>query len=758
MNQGAYQEAAADETWADDAPAAPARVTITRIAPDAPAARGKSAGAAALLALIALGWIGGLVYALIAAGAPAALTPLRLAAWIGLGSGPLALVALLYLLLLRTGRAEARAYSRAAARLRADSESLAAAMTLLTGRIEQSRLALDAQAGQLQSLGVEAGTRMRLAAAELGDQAKTFGRAAASFDDATARARADLGVLLSDLPEAETRAGALAERLRACGGEADTRTRTLGDLMVELEARGRAASEATGGAAARLAGQLERIEAGAAAADRRIEDAAGAMGRAVETALGAAAEGVEDTRRAAASQSAALTAMVEQGRTTIGAAGDEAQRALAARIDELAARIEGIGESLSSREQDTRALLARLGEAIGAIEARFASLGETGGETAADLSHAVGALANHTDAVGRALGGSAQSADTLLGRVVQLREQAEASSVAIRETIPAALSRVRLHAEQSLQSITGASQRAEGLSGAVGAVAERLGEADALIERQRAALDETHGRAGQRLDALREQAQALETLLAKAEAEVRALADGASGPLIEALLRVREVAAQASDQARDALSAAIPRAAQRLSESATRAMTAAIADVGQAEMAAVGTAAAQAVEAARGAAERLTRHLLTIAETSTAIEARIAENREDTEAHDEASFARAVSLLIEALNSTAIDVTRLFAHEIGEEQWKAYLRGDRGIFTRHAVRLLDRAEAGAIAARYGEDGDFRELVNRYVHDFEALLRRMMSTRDGHVIATTMLSSDAGKLYVALAQGIERLRR
>ncbi len=49
-------------------------------------------------------------------------------------------------------------------------------------------------------------------------------------------------------------------------------------------------------------------------------------------------------------------------------------------------------------------------------------------------------------------------------------------------------------------------------------------------------------------------------------------------------------------------------------------------------------------------------------------------------------------------------------------------------------------------------------MNRYIHDFEALLRRVMNTREGTPIATTMLSSDAGKLYVALAQAIERLRR
>src|SRR5690606_9985457 len=66
-------------------------------------------------------------------------------------------------------------------------------------------------------------------------------------------------------------------------------------------------------------------------------------------------------------------------------------------------------------------------------------------------------------------------------------------------------------------------------------------------------------------------------------------------------------------------------------------------------------------------------------------------------------------------------------------------------------------EARAIADIYGEDGEFRETVNRYIHDSEAMLRSVLSTRDGHPLAVTLLSSDEGKLYVALAQAIERLR-
>ena len=42
-------------------------------------------------------------------------------------------------------------------------------------------------------------------------------------------------------------------------------------------------------------------------------------------------------------------------------------------------------------------------------------------------------------------------------------------------------------------------------------------------------------------------------------------------------------------------------------------------------------------------------------------------------------------------------------------------------------------------------------------DFEAMLRLLSGARDGSAISVTLLSSDIGKLYVALAQAIDRLR-
>jgi hypothetical protein len=79
------------------------------------------------------------------------------------------------------------------------------------------------------------------------------------------------------------------------------------------------------------------------------------------------------------------------------------------------------------------------------------------------------------------------------------------------------------------------------------------------------------------------------------------------------------------------------------------------------------------------------------------------------------------------------------------------------VFTRRAVRLIDGSETRGIRTHYDSDIEFQRSVNRYVHDFEAMLRRVLAERDGGMIAVTLMSSDMGKLYAALGQAIDKRR-
>jgi hypothetical protein len=160
-----------------------------------------------LMMVIAIGWIVALT---VSVGEAGARDPLRLAAWIGLGCSPLALLAVIFLVVVRTGQSEANAFARAAARIRADTVDLAQTLTVLDDRIAGARSMLDEHGSALAALGAESSNRMNEAGALLRDQAAEFARVAVTLDNATSTARADLGVLLSDLPQAEELTGRLA--------------------------------------------------------------------------------------------------------------------------------------------------------------------------------------------------------------------------------------------------------------------------------------------------------------------------------------------------------------------------------------------------------------------------------------------------------------------------------------------------------------------------------------------------------------------
>jgi len=112
---------------------------------------------------------------------------------------------------------------------------------------------------------------------------------------------------------------------------------------------------------------------------------------------------------------------------------------------------------------------------------------------------------------------------------------------------------------------------------------------------------------------------------------------------------------------------------------------------------------------------------------------------------------------MDSMHSASIDVGKILSDEIDDKAWSSYMKGNRDVFTRRAVRLIGGTESRALQSHYDSDPEFQESVNRYVADFESMLRRVLAERDGGMIAVTLMSSDMGKLYAALAQAIERRR-
>lgn len=249
----------------------------------------------------------------------------------------------------------------------------------------------------------------------------------------------------------------------------------------------------------------------------------------------------------------------------------------------------------------------------------------------------------------------------------------------------------------------------------------------------------------------------LGTAIAAASEEAGRLSNETGPALVSALVQVREAAAHAAERAREAIAKVIPETASEMSQATRQALEKAVRESVEAKLVELDAVAARAVETAREASDRLTAQMLSIGQSAVALEAHIERNREAQLKDSGEEFARRVSLLMDSMHSAAIDVQKILSDEVDDKAWNHYLKGNRGVFTRRAVRLLGGTETRAILGQYESDPEFRTSVNHYIEDFESMLRRVLAERDGGMIAVTLMSSDMGKLYAALAQAIDKRR-
>ena len=388
---------------------------------------------------------------------------------------------------------------------------------------------------------------------------------------------------------------------------------------------------------------------------------------------------------------------------------------------------------------------------------KYNPLGRTGTEQGEFLIGSVTEVRKNTRELVEELGSSSDHVGALIERAQQMEQTLTAVSSQLNDHLPAGLGRIEEQAGRMREATESLAPAILNVQATAETTAVRVNEAEASIARQReslsnilALLDEGVTGAERQLRSLGEAAMQAEDAAAKMVVD--------TGPeLIEALLRVRETANQAAEKAREAISSVIPDSVLALSEAGRKAVSEAVGDTVEQQMEELSVLARRSLDTARDASARLARQMLVLGETAAVVEQRIEEGRQEREEKESENFSRRVALLIESLNSTAIDVTKILSNDVTDSAWAAYLKGDRGVFTRRAVRLLDSGEAREIAQHYEEEAEFREQVNRYIHDFESMLRRILADKDGSLLGITLLSSDMGKLYVALAQAIERLR-
>ncbi|MGR6328077.1 hypothetical protein ACU5AX_03325 [Sphingomonas sp. XXL09] len=668
-----------------------------------------------------------------------------------------ALIGIVCLLALRTSRAEARRFGDTARAMRAEAESLERTVGVLSRSLDVNRQMLAEQITTLSAMGDAATQRLAAIGRGIGDEIQQAEAHARSLSDAATTTQANVGVLLASLPRAQSEILEAGRLLEASGLTAGAHAAALEGHLAALVDRGREADLIAGGAAQRLAAHLARMEATSETAGARLEAVTSEMSGEVDALLGRTADAVDEARKGIAAQGEAMLAMLHANQAALDRAARDSADALGERIAAVEEVIDRVVARLDQHRTASDDMLVVIDAEVDRIEQRLDALHGQGVERTQMLAASISALGGSADAMTEALRTGEAMATKTIGTTESLLIALDAAAREIDETLPEALTRLDGKITASKQVVVAAKPELLALVTAAESTHDAIEAIAGVIADQRRTLDQLSQGLLQTLNEGRDKADALGTMVDETIERTHRFAEEAAPRLVDALLRVRDTAATAADRARDTLASVIPEAAEALEQASADAMRRATSDTVERQVRAIADATDSAVDAATRATERLAAQVQTILDSTALVETRIEDARQDREEAERNSFARRASLLIESLNSAAIDVTKAFAPDVSDSAWAAYLKGDRGVFTRRAVRILEPGDAREIARLYDDDASFREAVNRYIHDFESMLRTILTQRDGSPLGVTLLSSDMGKLYVALAQAIERLR-
>lgn len=534
------------------------------------------------------------------------------------------------------------------------------------------------------------------------------------------------------------------------------RTR-LAAMQQEARLVSAAVREGEDKAVAIWSGQIEGLHQRLAAAISEITGIDEAALASANRKLEALRHEAEEVDRNIAERDARLFATIAQRQAEIARTEAEALGSLNERLAALDAQL---AERRAALIEQTEALGAQgqsVADRLWDLRTEMRLIAEAGQETERRLAANVAALAEKLAEGQTVLAGTDQSVADLTEVSVRLLELIQAAAEHTRTALPAAL----LDAEDRLAALGGGASRIkEQLEEAATKGADLSSYVIAARDTNTAAIDELarlQSGIGAQAAAEMERIAELRAAIGAATADSESLAAKATGALREAIALLENQAREAVGSIETASAGTVQHLAETFAARSQSAISRALAEGAEAALAELDQAATRASAAGREATVQLRDQLTRVNELASNLESRVSRARELAEEQVDRDFARRVALISEGLNSTAIDIAKILSTEVSDTAWTAYLRGDRGIFTRRAVRLLDNTEAREIAELFDADADFRDNVSRYIADFENMLRTLLSTRDGKAVSVTLLSSDMGKLYVALAQAIERLR-
>jgi hypothetical protein len=659
---------------------------------------------------------------------------------------PTLLIAVLWLLTMRNSSREATRFGRVAIMLRTESDALAIRMRSVNEEISLARQFLSQNARELETVGRQSSKNLLDSAQILSAAFADSDEKAKTLESVSNAANSNLEQLRKHLPVVTSAAKDVSNQIGSAGNDAQVQIKAMIAALDRVSDAGKLVGDYMDNVETRADDLSIRLEQSLGNNVNLLDDkSAEALDRSVEmaTLMDNAAQAISNGIAQASSE---IDTLITRSKTQILSNLADLRRAM------------GNIEAQSSQEEARiQAMIANISDHIQNSAAQVSEIDRAATDQTAKLAFVVSALGESARSLGSALSDNQSTTANLIDQSDKLIGSLSAANLEISHKIPAAMDSVNARMTQGIEQVNSALGAAEALDNISDGTLEKLNAIEQLISAQHDAVGALMVESDAHFAARHDQVDALGAALKQTQTLLQNMSDQANDSLVTSLLRVRETTRAAAESSRKILDEELAHIADLLTEQ----NRAALANALDAQVASMNEAVQEAIsrniKLSETASSLVTRQLGELNDMTTSLESRIADTINSFESVQDDSFARRMVLLTESLNSTAIDVTKILSNDVTDTAWAAYLKGDRGVFTRRAVRLLDSREAKIIAKHYGDDSAFREHVNRYVHDFEGIMRLLLSTRDGNAIGVTLLSSDIGKLYVALAQAIERLR-
>lgn len=591
---------------------------------------------------------------------------------------------------------------------------------IFTTHIDALAAKLESASGVIDASAARAGERLGVHASTL---QTALGDAEAALDAAIARHDARANDHASVLRAAITDIDAAFDRLSAqladqTGQRSDALKATLATAEASLDQAGARASEHLAGRAAQLKTLIESAQATLQSAGQSLDKQAQDFRRAADSAAEAPQKAALELDKQAKAIEAVADAAMARAEFVLGR--HERHRM---QMGELLQKLRDEGAAFEAALTEQRSALETALSAMAPEARRFENLAANTGRQVEQIMEQTAARTN-------------EIATALAGDAARLDQTGQSASVAL-EKLAATL---RDAGESAHALLAEASENAKQKAHAM--VGEAMAECEKLV---RAA------------DDLARQSHAVRDVLGDAVGDVQRHMAALPGIAQQEAQRVREMMKTETEEILDISARTI---------STLHARTAMRGIEQHVDGDAAGERGDQDGLLAR--ARRLTQRTRRAKDTrpqkeddgkgwdmSTLLAA--VETSETRDKELNASSAAALGALEAALSDMALDLSAFDTGPApGEDEWRRYLAGDRAVFARRLAGVIDSDAINRITNLYRENAPFRETSDNYMREFETLLARAKEGDGAGLLASSMLSSDTGKIYLALAYALGRL--